>query len=290
MDMATKSQKQLAEAFLNLHHGDELLVLINTWDPGSSRIVEELGFPAIATTSMGVAASLGYPDAQTIPFVEMRDAIKRIVDKVSVPVSADFEAGYGRNVEEVIQHAKAVLETGAVGINIEDSFNLSPELMDANAFSERISGIRQMADSEGVHLVINARTDVFLAESGRKEDRLKEAIRRGNIYVEAGADCVFIPNAMDREEIKALAEEINAPINILSNPTVGEGFPPSLDELKELGVARMSIGSSLMKSTLHTVRKIARDIQQSRKYGELAKNLSPIEEVAMAYRIAAGII
>lgn len=281
-----KNQAEKALDFLNLHKEKEILVLLNSWDPGSSKLVEASGFRAIGTTSMGISASLGYPDCQTIPFEEMRDAVKRIVDKVTLPVTADIEGGYGRTINEIVTSTKQLLQTGIVGINIEDSYNLSPELVDVTEFCERIAAIREMADSLGMHLVINARTDVFITSSGLENNRLKESIERGNKYREAGADCIFIPNVWQKGKIKTLVDEIDAPINILSNPTNGTGFPPSIGELEELGVARVSLGSSLMKSTLASIKKIGDELTEKGSYETLSSYLEPISETLIAYKMA----
>lgn len=287
--MISQNQIDKATAFLKLHQGKEILVLLNSWDPGSSKLIEASGFKAIGTTSMGISASLGYPDCQAIPFQEMVDAIKRIVDKVSLPVTADIEGGYGKNPDEIVECTKQILLTGIVGINIEDSYDLNPKLVDPIEFCERISAIREMATSMGIHLVINARTDVFITASGSEASRLKESIDRGNRYREAGADCIFIPDVWQRDKIKTLTEEIDSPINILANPTNGTGLPPSIGELQEMGVARVSLGSSLLKATLASVRKIGEEVIESGTYQILSEHLDPIQETLLAYRMATGV-
>jgi len=287
--MISQNQINKASDFLKLHNGENILVLLNSWDPGSSRLIEASGFKAIGTTSMGISASLGYPDCHAIPFQEMLEAIKRIVEKVNSPVTADIEGGYGKNLNEIVESTKKILLTGIVGINIEDSYNLNPKLVDSNEFCERISAIREMANSLGIHLVINARTDVFITSSGSESNRLKESIERGNKYREAGADCIFIPDVWQEDKIKTLVDEINAPINILSNPTNGTGFPPSISELEEIGVARVSLGSSLMKSTLALTKRIAEELIEKGTYDVLSKNLEPIAETLEAYKMATEI-
>jgi len=176
-----------------------------------------------------------------------------------------------------------------VGINIEDSFNLNPKLVDEEDFCTRISAIRELSTSLGFHLVINARTDVFITSSGSPKNRLAEAIKRGNKYREAGADCIFVPDVWGIHKIAALVNEINAPVNILSNPTNGTGFPPSIGELEELGVARVSLGSSVMKSTLALIKKIADELSQKGTYNILSDSLTPMQDTLMAYKKAAGI-
>ena len=159
--MVSNIQKEKAELFLKYHQDNEILVLLNSWDIGSSKLIEACGYKAIATTSMGIAASLGYPDSQVIQLTEMIEVITGIVNAVQVPVTVDIEAGYGSNVNEIIDSVQKIIATGIVGINIEDSIDLKPVLVDEMEFCERISAIRALSDSMGFHLVINARTDSF---------------------------------------------------------------------------------------------------------------------------------
>ena len=199
--MVSNIQKEKADSFLKYHQDKEILVLLNSWDIGSSKLIEACGFKAIATTSMGIAASLGYPDCQVIQLSEMIDAVKGIVNGVRVPVTVDFEAGYGKNLNEIIDSVKKIIETGIVGINIEDSIDLNPVLIDELEFCERISAIRALSDSLGFHLVINARTDSFYTSSASPQKKLSESIKRGNKYREAGADCIFVQPVWDKEKI-----------------------------------------------------------------------------------------
>lgn len=287
--MVSYIQKEKAEKFLKFHHDKEILVLLNSWDAGSSKLVEASGFKAIATTSMGIAASMGYPDCQIIQLSEMIGVATEIVNAVQVPVTVDFEAGYGNNLDEIIESVKKIIATGIVGINIEDSLDLSPDLIDEMEFCERISAIRSLSDSLGFHLVINARTDAFYTKSGSTQEKLSESIRRGNKYREAGADCIFVQPVSDREIIATLVKEINSPINILANPGIGGGIlPPSVKELQDLGVARLSLGSGLMKATLALMKKVADELSEKGTYEILMNTLTPLTESALAYKMAIG--
>ena len=210
--MVSGIQKEKAELFLKYHKDKEILVLLNSWDIGSSKLIEACGYKAIATTSMGVSASLGYPDCQVIQLSEMIEVITGIVNGVQVPVTVDIEAGYGNNLDEIIDSVKKIIATGIVGINIEDSIDLNPILTDEIEFCERISAIRALSDSLGFHLVINARTDSFFTSPGSPRENLNESIKRGNKYREAGADCIFVPPVWEKETISTLVKEINAPI------------------------------------------------------------------------------
>jgi 2-methylisocitrate lyase-like PEP mutase family enzyme len=287
--MVPTIQKDKAELFLKFHQGKEILVLLNSWDIGSSRLIEASGYKAIATTSMGIAASLGYPDCQVIQLSEMIDVISGIVRNVQVPVTVDIEAGYGSTLDEILDSVEKIIATGIVGINIEDSISLNPVLLDEMEFCERISAIRALSDSLGFHLVINARTDSFYTSSGSPREKLSESIKRGNKYREAGADCIFVQPVWDKETIATLVKEIHAPINILSNPGIGGGLPPSVRELQELGVARLSLGSSLMKATLALIKKVADELSQKGTYNTLLDSLSPLPDAALAYKMAIGL-
>jgi 2-methylisocitrate lyase-like PEP mutase family enzyme len=289
--MVSNIQKEKAELFLKYHHEKEILVLLNSWDIAGSKIIEASGFKAIATTSMGIAASLGYPDCQVIQLQEMIEAITGIVNNVQVPVTVDIEAGYGNNINEIIDSVKKIIETGIVGINIEDSIDLNPNLIDEIEFCERISAIRALSDSLGFHLVINARTDSFYTSTGSVKEKLAESIKRGNKYREAGADCIFVMPVWEKETIATLVKEINAPVNILSNPGIGAGILlPSVQELQDIGVARLSLGSGLMKATLALIKKVADELSEKGTYTVLSDLLTPLPDAAMAYQMATRLI
>jgi 2-methylisocitrate lyase-like PEP mutase family enzyme len=289
MIMVSSNQKAKAEKFLKFHYDKEILILLNTWDIGTSKLIEASGYKAIATTSMGIAASLGYPDCQVIKLSEMIKAIKGIVNGVQVPVTVDIEAGYGKNLNEIIASVKRIIETGIVGINIEDSLHSKPGLIDIKEFCERISAIRELSYSMGFHLVINARTDSFYTSSGSQAEKLSESIKRGNKYREVGADCIFIQPVWEKDTISTLVKEINAPINILANPGIGTGLPPSVHELQDMGVARLSLGSSVMKATLAIIKKIADELTEKGTYNILLDSLTPLPDAASAYKMAIGL-
>jgi 2-methylisocitrate lyase-like PEP mutase family enzyme len=286
--MVSNIQKEKADLFLKYHHDKEILVLLNSWDIGSSKLIEACGYKAIATTSMGIAASFGYPDCQVIQLSEMIDTITGIVHGVQVPVTVDIEAGYGNTINEIIDSVKKIIATGIVGINIEDSIDLNPVLIDEMEFCERISAIRALSDSLGFHLVINARTDSFYTSARSPRENLSESIKRGNKYREAGADCIFVQPVWQKETIATLVKEINAPVNILANPGMGAGIPPSVSELQDLGVARLSLGSGLMKATLALIKKVADELSGTGTYNTLVQTLTPLPEAAVAYKMAIG--
>jgi 2-methylisocitrate lyase-like PEP mutase family enzyme len=226
-----------------MHDGSRILVLANAWDVASARVVAKAGFPAIATSSAGVAWARGYADGEQIPRDEMIDVVKRVAGAVDVPVTADVEAGYGPTPKDAAQTARAVVAAGAVGMNFEDSISSQPgTLFDVALQVERIRAIKQAV---GDNIVLNARIDVFLDLIGPPHERLDHAVRRANAYREAGADCLFVPGVYDSESITKLVERINGPLNILTGPSA-----PPIPELARLGVARVSFGSGLSRVML----------------------------------------
>lgn len=260
--------KTKAKAFLDLHHGPHILVLPNAWDAASARIFEQAGFPAIATTSAGVAHSLGHPDGQRISRDEMLAAVKKVVAAVSVPVSADMESGYGTTPDEVAETARAVIAAGAVGMNFEDGTGIREKPLETLELQiEKIRAIRAATTSLGVQFVLNARTDVYLVQAVEPSVRAGEAILRANAYREAGADCLFVPGVADRNMIGTLAREIRGPVNILAGPAA-----PNATELEQLGVARMSTGSGPMRATLTLLQRIAQELRQTGSVASFTQN------------------
>lgn len=263
--MPDEKQKANAIAFRAMHHGPKALVLPNIWDVASARIVEEAGYPAIATTSAGVAFSLGYPDGERISRDEMLARVARIARAVKVPVTADVEAGYGNRPEDAARTACGVIEAGAVGMNFEDGTD-DPDnpLVDLSLQLEKIRAIREAALKAGVLLVLNARTDVYLLRLGPPEKRYDEAVRRLLAYRDAGAECVFVPGLSDPETIRRIVQDVKCPVNILAGPG-----SPTIPELEKLGVARVSLGSSPMRATLGLVRRMAEELKTSGTYKSL---------------------
>jgi len=260
--MAITDQKKKAEQFRALHNAADVLVLPNAWDVASARIVEQAGFPAVATTSAGIAFSLGYADGQRIPPEEMFAAVRRIARAVKVPVTEDAEAGYGSVPEAAARTAHRVIESGAVGMNFEDATgDTSHPLFDRSLQVERILAIREAANRDGVPIVLNARTDVYLAQVGEPAKRYDETVRRLSAYRDAGADCVFAPGVRDAETIERLVADLRCPLNILAGPGT-----PAVDQLARLGVKRISLGSGAMRATMGFLRRLARELKTSGTY------------------------
>ena len=267
------SQSEKAAQFLKLHQGPDILVLANVWDVASARIVEAAGFPAIASSSAAVANSLGYPDGERIPREEMLAAVKRIATKVTVPVSADLEAGYGERPEDMAETARGLIEAGAVGLNLEDGKD-ERELVDIALHVEKIERIRAVGESLGVHIVINARTDVYLASIGDPASRLDHAVRRLNAYRDAGADSLFAPCAYDAETIGKLVKAVRGPLNILAGPTV-----PPVPELRRLGVRRLSFGSWPARAALGLFSRFLYEVREKGTFDALREGAIPYADL-----------
>jgi 2-methylisocitrate lyase-like PEP mutase family enzyme len=221
-------------ATLRALHTGEMLVLPNAWDAASAKIVAEAGFPAVATASNAIAAMLGYPDGEGAPWEEMFAAAGRVARAVSVPVTVDAEAGYGMRPRELVDR---LLDIGAVGCNLEDTDHRSGGLTDAAAHAAWLAEVRAAADEAGVPIVINARVDVFLPGAAVPEsERVAEAVRRGTLYRDAGADCVYPIGVRGRADLEALVAGLPGPLNGNVGPEL------ELPTLRELGVARVSYG------------------------------------------------
>ncbi|HWF86216.1 MAG TPA: isocitrate lyase/phosphoenolpyruvate mutase family protein [Vicinamibacterales bacterium] len=263
-----------AQTLRALHHGPPILVLPNAWDAISARVFEAEGFPAIATTSAGVAAALGYPDGGIVPVNEMVEAIGRIVRSVKVPVTADIEHAYGETPDAVVDVVLRVVATGAAGINLEDYLPGAVGLESLDVQVDKIAAIVKATRTAGVPIVVNARTDGYLRAVGEPQARFAEAVERGKAYLAAGADCVFVPGVRDRETIGALVSGIGGPLNVLAVDGT-----PSIAELEALGVARVSVGSGPMRASLAIVRDIARELKRRGTYGAFTTHAVPYDEV-----------
>lgn len=265
------SQRDLAERFRRLHYDNGPLVLANAWDAASARVIERAGAHAIGTTSAGISWSLGRRDGEGLRRAEMIDAIRRIVDAVDLPVTADVESGYGTgSAQDVAETVRAVVDAGAVGVNLEDAPGLDgAQLLAPDAHAARIRAAHDAARAAGGDVVINARTDVYLAGVGAPESRFDETLRRAHTYHAAGADCIFVPGVIDEETIGALARAIDAPLNILASKGA-----PDIATLRSLGVARVSVGSRLMAAMLAATRDAARELHSEGTYGGLDEALA----------------
>jgi 2-methylisocitrate lyase-like PEP mutase family enzyme len=241
MDTAALAAK--ADRLRGLHKRGQPVVMANVWDAGSAKVVAEAGFPAVATTSSGMAVSLGWADGEQTPPEEIFAAVRRIARTLQVPLSADLEGGYGLQAEDFVQR---MLEAGAVGCNLEDTNrNGDAPLKDIGAHSTYLRQVKSAAKAAGVDIVLNARVDVFIRQVGDPSERVQLAVERGKSYLEAGADCIFPFGVRDEAEIQRLVEGIPGPVNIFAAPEA-----PSLARLAELGVARVSLAGRLYRSAM----------------------------------------
>jgi 2-methylisocitrate lyase-like PEP mutase family enzyme len=263
------SQQEKARRLRDLHYSGTLVVFPNIWDPLGAALLENLNFPAIATASASVAFANGYDDGQNIPFTSLLTLLKRIVNSVSVPVSADIESGFAETDTELKQNIRLLLEAGIVGINVEDTDKKTDSLLSVELASQRIRLIRQTSEEVGVPLFINARSDVYLRGKGfdTPAAKLEESLKRGFAYKAAGADC-FYPITMSRkEDIQKTVDQLKMPVNVV----IMEGIP-DLKILSDMGVARVSLGPGFLKIAIQSMKKLAIKLQNLEGMGEIIKN------------------
>ncbi len=273
--MSRNTQAEKAAQILKLHHGPRPLVLANVWDVASARVVERAGFPAMATSSAAVANALGHPDGEAISREEMLAVVARIAAKVSVPISADLEAGYGSSLDEIARTARGLVEAGAVGLNFEDGTS-DPEkpLADVAEQVEKIKCLRSTGERLGIHILINARTDVYLDSVGEPAGRLEHAVTRLRAYRKAGADCLFAPGVYDADTIGRLAKSVGGPLNILAGP-----MTPPIAELARLGVARLSFGSWPMRAVMGMFDRFVCELRDRGTFSTLGNAAIPYAEM-----------
>lgn len=255
------SHEDKAVLFRSLHVPGKPLLLANAWDAASARITEAAGAPAVATTSAGVAWSLGAPDGDALGRAAAVALVARVASAVDVPVSADIEGGY----DDVALTVRGVLDAGAVGVNLEDAdHGGAAPLLAVEVQATRLAAARSAADEAGIPLFVNARIDTFLRGTGD----LGETLERAAAYVEAGADGIFVPGLTDLASIATLTGKLDAPLNILA----GHGAP-SVAELAGQGVARISLGSSVAQAAYAVARRATAELFASGTYTEVAAAL-----------------
>jgi 2-methylisocitrate lyase-like PEP mutase family enzyme len=246
------------ELLRSLHVPGDPLVLPNAWDVASARTVVAAGFPVVATTSGGVAASLGYEDHHGAPAEEMLAAAGRIIRGVEAPVTVDAEAGYGMDPQSIVA---ALRREGAAGCNLEDTNHNTETLVEPAEHSEWLRGVRAAASDQGYGLVINARIDVFLATlgDGSQADEVAAALDRANAYFEAGVDCVYPIALWERDALREFVRNAGGPVNVLAIPNA-----PTVPELAELGASRISYGTLLHRQAIEQFESTLADLPASR--------------------------
>ncbi|NNE08966.1 MAG: isocitrate lyase/phosphoenolpyruvate mutase family protein [Gemmatimonadetes bacterium] len=266
-------QKRKAATLLSLHDGGDLLILPNIWDPIGARILEVKGYPAVATASAAISASLGYQDGEKIKRQTVIDVIGRIARSVTIPLTADIEAGYGSTLSELEDTARAVIEAGVVGVNLEDGLEDAASLRPIDDQCARIATMREAAARHGIHLVINARPDSFLSSSFEsKAEAAEDAVARAEAYARAGADCIYPVGPGDEETVRELRARISSPINILGSPSAAP-----LPVLQSIGVNRVSFGPFPFRSLLAKFAGIADTLKQKGDYSCIADRLTGAE-------------
>ena len=258
MTQPDRTAEERGEIFRALHAAPDILVLPNAWDVTSAMLLEQAGFPAVATTSAGIGYTFGYPVGQKMPRTDMLHILSRITARIGCPLSADMEAGYGDTPEEVAETVRLTWQAGAIGINLEDrTYDPGAPLIDISAAVARIAAAREAAPS----MFINARTDgYFMGGSGPAV--FADTVHRATLFRQAGADCVFVPGAKDPETIRRLAAEIDAPLNIMA----GAGYP-DVATLASFGVRRVTVGASMARAAYATLVQAAAELKSSGTYG-----------------------
>ena len=250
-DQRTTTERR--RAFRALHEGPAILVLPNAWDVISARVYEDAGFPAVATSSAGLANSLGYADGNVLDVDLHLATLERMVRALDVPLSADVESGYAPDTASLAQFVRRLAQTGVAGYNLEDGLYES-EVFPIEQAAARVAAAKEAAPD----VFLNARTDIYLAHIGSPAKRFDATVERLRAYAAAGADGVFVPGIADAETIRRLAAAVSLPLNVLAGPTI-----PDAAALQRLGVRRVSVGSSVMRRTLGVLREIAHELRDS---------------------------
>jgi 2-methylisocitrate lyase-like PEP mutase family enzyme len=269
-----KSQAEKADYFRSLHKEGPILILPNAWDVPSARSFENSGFPAIATTSAGLMVSLGYPDGESIEKKEMLIAVRRIARAISLPLSADIVAGFGRTADDVVQSVREVIDAGAIGVNIEDLDHSTGKLYPLERQLDIIRKVKAMGESIGVPVVINARTDALRHFGGDERAKFEEALHRALAFRDAEADCVYPMGLTEYSAISNFVKILDFPINVM----IRKGLP-LISILSSLGVRRVSFGPAAMYAAMGLLKKIGREVLDAGTYDSLLENAISFEEL-----------
>lgn len=253
--MISEKQRKNARLFSAMHKNPKMFVIPNAWDVGSAFVFEKQGFPAVATSSAGIAYSLGYPDGEDISFGDLVWIVEKIADRLEVPVSVDFERGYTDKVDDLRENARALLFAGAVGFNIEDGLP-DGSLCPLDQQLDKIKVLANLKKELDIDFVINARTCAYWLNVADSETMMRIACERGNAFAKAGADCVFIPGGIEEKAVVKLVKNINVPINIILNGEFND-----FAALDKLGVRRLSVGSAPVRYIYNRVIAMAEKLK-----------------------------
>jgi 2-methylisocitrate lyase-like PEP mutase family enzyme len=246
--------------FKDLHQGNNLFILPNAWDAKSALLYQEMGFPAIGTSSAAVAASLGYEDGEGMPLEDYLFIIKRILNTVNIPVTVDFEMGYGKNNQQIAENIQQLVELGVAGINIEDSVikNSARSLKDANEFAKTIEHVKNHLTAKNLSIFINIRCDTYILDVKNKQ---KETNTRLKIYQTTGADGIFLPCITSENDIAEAVSHSTLPISVMCIPGL-----PGFDKLEELGVKRASMGPFIFNKVYKKPGELCHEINDKRNF------------------------
>ncbi len=269
-----KNQREKAEEFLSLHDRKRTFVLPNAWDVPSARVFEDAGFRAVATSSAGMMVSLGYPDGELIDRKALVGAVARIARVLSVPLSADVVSGFGKSVGQVLDTVRKIMNVGAVGINIEDVDHSLKQLFPMQKQAGKINSLLRLREELRVPFVINARTDALRFYQGTEEERLEEAIRRSVAYRDAGAHCVYPMGLVESAAISKFVEAVDCPVNVM----IRKGLPP-LEDLKRLGVARVSFGPAASYAVMGFLKRISHEVLERGMFDSLVNGAISFDEL-----------
>lgn len=249
--------------FKNLHDASGLFVLPNVWNAKSALLFEAAGFPAIGTSSLAVADSIGYGDGEGMPFHEYLFIIKRILSSVKIPVTVDLEMGYGKTQEAIWSNIRQLVDLGVAGINLEDSVidGTGRTLKDAQTFAGMISYLKNRMAAENAYLFLNVRCDTFILHV---ENKLPETLQRLKIYEAAGADGIFLPCIASEEDIAAVTSNTRMPLNVMCIPGL-----PGFDTLNKLGVKRASMGPFLYNKLYNHTTQLSKDILAANSFSAI---------------------
>jgi 2-methylisocitrate lyase-like PEP mutase family enzyme len=251
------------KTFKKLHQSDALFVLPNVWNVKSALQFQELKFPAIATSSMAVADSIGYRDGEEMPFDEYLFIIKRILSAVKIPLSADMEMGYGRTDEKIIGNIQKLADIGIAGINMEDSVipKTGRTLKDAKLFAKTIEKIKNKLTAKGINLFINVRCDTYILNV---KDKQQETLNRLRLYETTGADGIFLPCISDENDIAAAVSNTKLPLNVMCVPGL-----PDFSSLNKLGVKRVSMGPFMFNKVYGHINELSKVITRDNSFAAI---------------------
>ena len=274
--MMSSIQSEKAEFFRSLHEDrSKILVLPNAWDVASARLFENMGFSVIATSSAGMLVSLGYPDGEDIGRESFLSAVKRISSVLSAPLSVDSISGFGITPQEIAITIKGLIESGAVGLNIEDFNHKTRKLFPVEKQIEKLKAIKRVGKSMRVPIVINARTDALRYAEGGDAEKFDEAVCRANSYRDVGVDCVYPMGLTERTAISKFVKSVdNFPVNVM----IRNGLP-TIKELQELGVVRVSFGPSASYATMGLLKRISKEVLEKGTFSLLVDDAISFDEL-----------